>query len=180
MKARKGTYLDVFTAAARDGIERAYCDGELVSTDDPPKLSRNQEHTIDLVVHAGKDARAFEQGDLERALRWGEGELKLRSPSGEEQLFSLSSACPVCGFSVPELDPRFFSFNTKQGRCERCEGEGTVEKAASARKTKKKKRGKPAAEAPEPERVACPLATARAWRRSRARCASRASATTSS
>jgi excinuclease ABC subunit A len=155
VKARKGTYYDVFTAAAREGIEHAYCDGKLVSTEDPPKLSRNQEHTIDLLIHAAKDARAFEQVELERALRWGEGELKLRASNGEEQLFSLSSACPACGFSVPELDPRFFSFNTKQGRCDRCEGEGTIEKAASARKTKKK-RGKAAAEAPEPVRVPCP------------------------
>src|SRR5690606_1037081 len=50
VSARKGTYLDVFTSAARSGIERAFCDGELVSTDSPPKLAKTREHTIDLVI----------------------------------------------------------------------------------------------------------------------------------
>jgi excinuclease ABC subunit A len=126
VKARKGTYLDVFTAAARGGIELAFCDGVRVSTESPPKLKKALEHNIDLVIGAFAEASTFERAALERALDWGEGELKLRTESGSEQLFSTTSACPKCGFSVPELDPRFFSFNTKQGRCETCEGAGVI------------------------------------------------------
>jgi len=126
VKARKGTYLDVFTAASRGGIELAFCDGTRVSTESPPKLKKAVEHDIDLVIGGFDDAAAFDDAALERALHWGEGELKLRTESGSEQLFSTTSACPKCGFSVPELDPRFFSFNTKQGRCETCEGAGVI------------------------------------------------------
>ncbi len=126
VKSRKGTYLDVFTAASRGGIELAFCDGTRVYTESPPKLKKTLEHDIDLVIGGFDEASAFDDATLERALHWGEGELKLRTESGSEQLFSTTSACPKCGFSVPELDPRFFSFNTKQGRCETCEGAGVI------------------------------------------------------
>ncbi|HTQ04402.1 MAG TPA: excinuclease ABC subunit UvrA [Polyangiaceae bacterium] len=126
VKARKGTYLDVFTAASRGGIELAFCDGTRVYTESPPKLKKALEHDIDLVIAGFDDTSTFDDATLERALLWGEGELKLRTEAGSEQLFSTTSACPKCGFSVPELDPRFFSFNTKQGRCETCEGAGVI------------------------------------------------------
>lgn len=125
VQARKGTYLDVFSSAARDGIESAWCDGKLVSTDDPPRLAKNREHSIDLVVAAGTTGRRLLREQLDLALEWGGGAVKLRSAGGE-RLLSARSACPVCGFSVPELDPRWFSFNTRQGRCDRCEGEGVL------------------------------------------------------
>jgi excinuclease ABC subunit A len=126
VKARKGTYLDVFTAASRGGIELAFCDGVRVYTESPPKLKKANEHDIDLVMGGFAEPTTFDDATLERALHWGEGELKLRTEAGSEQLFSTTSACPRCGFSVPELDPRFFSFNTKQGRCETCEGAGVI------------------------------------------------------
>jgi excinuclease ABC subunit A len=125
VQARKGTYLDVFSAAARDGIESAYADGKLVSNDDPPRLARSQEHTIDLLILADVEAKTISDADFARALRWGNGAIKLRV-GGKETLHSTLSACPKCGFSVPELDPRWFSFATKQGRCETCEGEGVI------------------------------------------------------
>jgi excinuclease ABC subunit A len=125
VKARKGTYLDVFTNAARGGIESAFADGELVRTDDPPRLSRAKEHIIDLVISGPSEPGRFTREQLEKALSWGQGEIKLRSDA-EEALFSTVSACPKCGLSVPELDPRFFSFNTKQGQCETCEGAGRL------------------------------------------------------
>ncbi len=125
VQARKGTYLDVFTSAARDGIQTAWCDGKLVSTDDPPRLARNREHDIDLVVAAGLTGRRLSREQLDLALEWGGGAVKLRQAKSE-RLLSARSACPVCGFSVPELDPRWFSFNTRQGRCETCEGEGVL------------------------------------------------------
>ena len=126
VKARKGTYLDVFTAAQRGGVRLAFCDGMRVYTESPPQLKKTAEHNIDLVIGVFDEASSFERAAIERALHWGEGELKLRTETGSEQLFSTTSACPKCGFSVPELDPRWFSFNTKQGRCETCEGHGVT------------------------------------------------------
>jgi len=136
VQARKGTYLDVFSAAARDGIEHAYADGKLVPNDDPPRLVRSQEHTIDLVIRADAEAKSIADAEFARALRWGNGAVKLRV-GGKETLYSTLSACPKCGFSVPELDPRWFSFATKQGRCETCEGNGViVEEPKRGRKKK--------------------------------------------
>jgi excinuclease ABC subunit A len=125
--SRKGTYLDVFTAAARAGIERAIADGVDVSTDAPPKLKKTQEHDIDLVMFEG-DLRTLDRKTFDRALGFGRGAVKLRplapSKARSEQLLSTSRTCPSCHTSVPDLDPRFFSFHTKQGRCEACEGTG--------------------------------------------------------
>jgi excinuclease ABC subunit A len=138
VQARKGVYLDVFTAAERAGIAQAFVDGELAPTTDPPRLARTREHTIDLVIAGPSDPKRFELESLQAALRWGKGALKLRSERGEEVLFSTAGACPVCAFSLPELDPRWFSFATKQGRCERCEGAGVLvsERTTGRGKTK--------------------------------------------
>jgi excinuclease ABC subunit A len=126
VEARKGSYLDVFNAADRDGIESAWCDGEWVSTQTPPKLSRTKEHSIDLLVRAAGSLTDLSLEQLEKALAWGKGAVRLMSSSGELERFSTDSACPTCGFSVPELDPRWFSFNTKQGMCPTCEGSGLI------------------------------------------------------
>lgn len=136
VESRKGTYLDVFNAAQRSGIERAYSDGVLIDTDDPPKLNRNKEHDIDLVM-GEIEAPGLDGRLLKRALEWGHGAVKLlpvgkRSANGVRR-FSTRSACPRCGFSVPELDPRWFSFNTPQGRCESCEGRGSIERVRKKR-----------------------------------------------
>src|SRR6187431_701 len=136
VQARKGTYLDIFSAAARDGIEASYADGKLVSNDEPPRLVRSQEHTIDLLIRADVEGKLLSDQDFARALRWGNGAVKLRS-GGKETLYSTLSACPKCGFSVPELDPRWFSFATKQGRCETCEGNGAI--LLEAKRGRKKK-----------------------------------------
>ncbi len=138
VRARKGTYLDVFAAAERGGIEQAVCDGALVSTGEPPRLAKTKEHTIDLVVVPKIDAKRTTREDLARALELGAGSVKLRDATGKEQLYSLQSACPHCGFSAPELDPRWFSFATKQGRCERCEGAGVLETEPAAKRGRKK------------------------------------------
>ncbi len=139
VRARKGTYLDIFSAAARGGIVHAYADGKSVQTDTPPKLSRNQQHTILLVVEAAQTLDRLSAERLGCALSWGKGEVVLRSKAGEERIFSTHGSCPECGFSESELDPRIFSFNTEQGRCAHCEGKGVVEPSAP------KKRGRPKA-----------------------------------
>ncbi len=122
VRARKGTYLDVFTAAARAGVQEAVVDGALVSTDAPPRLRKAKEHDIDLVLWTGR-ASLLPREPFEQALRWGKGLVRLVS-EGQETLLSAAHSCPLCGLAVPELDPRFFSFNTKQGACEACAGTG--------------------------------------------------------
>jgi excinuclease ABC subunit A len=125
VRGRKGTYLDVFTAAARAGVQEAVCDGERVSTDAPPRLVRAREHTIDLVLWAGP-AGELPRERFDQALRWGQGTVKVRR-GGRELLLSAERSCPRCGTAVPELDPRWFSFNTAQGRCPDCEGTGRLD-----------------------------------------------------
>jgi len=129
VRARKGTYLDLFTSASRAGITAARVDGAIVAIDPPPKLAKTREHTIDLIVHYGK-LRQLDRALYDRALAWGNGSLRVAAgtPSGKpgpsEELLSTARACPKCGTGVPELDPRWFSFNTKQGQCDACEGTG--------------------------------------------------------
>ena len=172
VRARKGTYLDVFTAAARAELPWALADGVLVPTDRPPKLAKHSEHDIDLLIYQGELA-ALERGVLERALRLGKGQIAVARLDGapgrarldgaagrarptatsrvapkksaasrstkrdaavppvpppetwsDEELLSTVRACARCGRAVPELDPRWFSFHTKQGRCAECEGTG--------------------------------------------------------
>ncbi|NUP13514.1 MAG: excinuclease ABC subunit UvrA [Polyangiaceae bacterium] len=128
VQARKGTYLDVFTAAARAGFGQAIADGVMVETDKPPRLKKTHEHTIDIVVHEGSLAE-LPRALFDRALSFGKGAVKIRKAnaptSGEgDVLISTLRSCRLCGESVPELDPRYFSFNTKQGQCETCEGSG--------------------------------------------------------
>ena len=125
VRARKGTYLDVFTAAARAGFAEAYCDGERVRTDTPPRLKKTQEHTIDLVISEGRSLDALSRETFDRALLLGQGALVLVAKAGAApELLSTERSCPACGTGVPEIDPRWFSFNTKQGQCAACEGLG--------------------------------------------------------
>ncbi|MCS6900396.1 MAG: excinuclease ABC subunit UvrA [Myxococcales bacterium] len=123
VRARKGTHLDVFTAAARAGFERARCDGKLVMTDTPPKLKKTAEHTIDVIVSEGIAVARISPERLSKGLMMGQGSLKVES-EGEVLLLSTSRTCARCGTGVPEIDPRWFSFNTVQGRCPVCEGSG--------------------------------------------------------
>ena len=123
--ARKGTYLDLFTAAARAGISHAIVDGVVRATDSPPRLDKRKEHTIDLVIHEGRGS-ALTREAFDQALTFGRGALKVTGGRGGEELYSTTRTCASCGTGVPELDPRWFSFNTKQGRCEECEGAGVL------------------------------------------------------
>lgn len=129
VRARKGTYFDLFTAASRAGIKAARVDGAIVPVDPPPKLAKTKEHTIDLIVHYGR-LSLLDRSSFERALAWGNGALRVAdgAPSAKgnrsERMLSTARTCPSCGTGVPEIDPRWFSFNTKQGQCESCEGTG--------------------------------------------------------
>jgi len=129
VRGRKGIYRDVFSAAERAGVSQALCDGELVSTSSPPKLARSKEHHIDLICFAGR-ARQLDQSTFDSALAFGEGQVVVAphpvdpwNPARDE-LMSTTRTCRSCERALPELDPRWFSFNTAQGRCEACDGTG--------------------------------------------------------
>jgi len=160
VRARKGTYLDLFSAASRAGIERAYVDGKETRTDPPPQLTRSKPHTILLALTPSVSVAQLSAEALGQALSWGKGEIVLRSPDGKEQIFSTHGSCPQCGFSESELDPRIFSFNTEQGRCAHCEGNGvvpaTASRAAPARRSKKKQKPKAPDSDAAPLNVVCP------------------------
>ena len=138
VRGRKGTHLEVFASAERIGVSHALADGKLVATRRPPKLARTKEHTVELVVHEGSMAK-LPRDAFDRALSLSRGQLVLaHAPAGSEgprRLFSTARACGACGTAIPELDPRWFSFNTAEGRCAECGGTGTAggEDALAAR-----------------------------------------------
>jgi excinuclease ABC subunit A len=140
VRARKGTYLDLFTNAARAGVTTARVDGAIVAVDPPPKLTKAKEHTIDLIVYYGPLAK-LDRATFDRALVWGAGAVRVgpgaptAKPASGEEMLSTSRACTGCGTGIPELDPRWFSFNTKQGQCEDCEGTGVEGGLAEATET---------------------------------------------
>ena len=140
VEARKGTYLEVFNGADRDGIAWALCDGVRVETSRPPKLARTKEHDIDLVIQESVSLRKLDEGALDRALSWGAGKVKVQRARGDVTLYGTQSACDSCGLAIPELDPRWFSFNTKQGACPRCAGSGAVEVSDAKPKTRQRRR----------------------------------------
>ncbi|MBS2012272.1 MAG: excinuclease ABC subunit UvrA [Deltaproteobacteria bacterium] len=136
VRARKGTYLDLFTSAARAGLQSARVDGAIVAIDPPPRLAKAREHTVDLIAFYGPLSE-LDRATFDRALAWGAGAIRIgpgtptaNEAPGEEML-STARACSSCGAGIPELDPRWFSFNTKQGQCSACEGTGVHGGAAA-------------------------------------------------
>ncbi len=126
--ARKGYYTDLARWAAKKGYRQLRVDGELLPTAPWPRLSRFSEHTIELPV-AQLEVGARQEGPLRealaRALDFGKGLLHVLGPgSAKVTVFSTRRACPSCGASFAELDPRLFSFNSKHGWCESCFGTG--------------------------------------------------------
>ncbi len=132
VRARKGTYLDLFNDASRAGIKTARVDGAIVATDPPPKLKKTIEHDVDLICFYGELA-SLDRPTFDRALSFGSGALRIADGSPRlklveaEKIVSTARACSECGTGVPEVDPRWFSFNTKQGQCEQCLGTGRAD-----------------------------------------------------
>ncbi len=122
IRARKGTHFEVFVAAERAGLGAVLVDGARVDPAEPPKLPRHREHDIDFILFEGRGGDA-PSDTIERALTFGDGQLVL-STEGRELVLSTARTCPRCDVALPELDPRWFSFNTAQGRCSRCDGTG--------------------------------------------------------
>ena len=133
VRGRKGTHLDVFDTIRRAGLIRVRVDGQVTElTDPPPKLAKTKAHDIEavvdrLVVREGIRPRLAESIDL--ALKLSGGTVIISAQSGEvweDQTLSIHFACPSCGSSFQELEPRTFSFNSPQGACPTCDGLGTV------------------------------------------------------
>jgi excinuclease ABC subunit A len=129
VQGRKGEFRDLFESVRKQGFIRAYVDGKQVELADPPKLNRRQNHTISIVVDR-LAVRAEDRGRLtdsiETALKLAEGVVEVQNvTSGGAELFSERYGCPTCGLSLPELEPRQFSFNSPFGACAACGGLGT-------------------------------------------------------
>ncbi|MCF8050092.1 MAG: excinuclease ABC subunit UvrA [Desulfobacterales bacterium] len=124
---RKGFHKDVLARALKRGFAEARIDGEIVRIEPDMALSRYHEHWIDLVVGRLERGR-IRPGKIGRlvddALAEGNGSLAVVDRNGEEALFSVHGVCPGCGIGMEPLDPRLFSFNSRQGACPRCGGLG--------------------------------------------------------
>jgi excinuclease ABC subunit A len=129
VQGRKGEFRDLFESVRKQGFIRAYVDGALIEVADPPKLNRRQNHSISVVVDrlvVRTDDRGRLTDSIETALKLAEGLVEVfNAETGTVETFSEKYGCPVCGISMPELEPRHFSFNSPFGACPTCGGLGT-------------------------------------------------------
>jgi excinuclease ABC subunit A len=121
---RKGFHKEVLARALKKGFREARIDGRLTALEEGMALSRYHEHTIELVV--GQLPSKNLASLVDQALKIGKGSLTLLDRHGQEEILSLSGTCPTCGISLEPLDPRLFSFNSKQGACPACGGLGVT------------------------------------------------------
>ncbi len=137
VSARKGEHTEVLADLRAKGFTRARIDGAIVDLDPLPALAKSHKHTIDVVVDRLKvrpDAKQRLAESFETACRLGQGRaLVFDADSGREQLFSTRFACPICDYSLAELEPRLFSFNSPLGACPTCDGLGEIDEFEPAR-----------------------------------------------
>ncbi|WP_288504546.1 excinuclease ABC subunit UvrA [uncultured Haemophilus sp.] len=130
VKNRKGEHVKLLDSLAAQGYIRARIDGEICDLSDPPELTLQKKHTIEVVVDRFKvrsDLATRLAESFETALELSGGTAvvaDMDNPKAEELVFSANFACPHCGYSVPELEPRLFSFNNPAGACPTCDGLG--------------------------------------------------------
>ena len=127
---RKGEQLELFTELRAQGFVRLRVNGQVYEMDALPKLAKNNKHSVDVVIDRLKvrpDSRQRLAESFETALTHANGRaIALEMDSGKEHLFSSRFACPICSYSLQELEPRLFSFNNPMGACPRCDGLGTI------------------------------------------------------
>ena len=127
---RKGEQVNLLDELRAQGFVRVRIDGAVHEIDALPKLKKNIKHTVEVVVDRIKVRAELKQRlaeSFETALRHADGRaLAVEMDSGKEHLFSAKFACPVCSYSLPELEPRLFSFNNPMGACPRCDGLGQI------------------------------------------------------
>ncbi|MEG0164076.1 excinuclease ABC subunit UvrA [Anaerorhabdus sp.] len=129
VKEQKGTQKDLFAKLQKDGYVRVRVDGEVKLLEDEIVLEKNKKHTVEIVVDRivkSSDSKSRLHDSLENALRQSDGTVIVKTPE-EELLFSSNYACKICGFSVPHLEPRLFSFNAPLGACPTCNGLGVTQ-----------------------------------------------------
>jgi excinuclease ABC subunit A len=130
VSARKGEYQHLLGELNAQGFVRARIDGELYELDDPPQLDLKKKHDIEVVVDRFRvrgDLHLRLAESIETALKLSGGILRVAAmdePEATPTTFSAAFACPICGYSIPELEPRLFSFNNPAGACPTCDGLG--------------------------------------------------------
>ncbi len=129
VRARKGEHVKMLEDYLKQGFVRARVDGEFCELSDPPKINKNQKHTIEIVVdrliiREGIESRLTDS--LETAMKLSGGLVIASVQDGEDTLFSQNYACPDCNISIEELTPRMFSFNNPYGACPTCTGLGIL------------------------------------------------------
>ncbi|HEM4766761.1 excinuclease ABC subunit UvrA [Streptococcus suis] len=127
VRKKKGQHKTIFEKVQKDGYVRVRVNGDVYDVSDVPELSKSKAHNIEVVVDRivikeGIRSRLFDS--IEAALRIADGYVIIDTMDEKELLFSEYYACPVCGFTVPELEPRLFSFNAPFGSCSDCDGLG--------------------------------------------------------
>jgi excinuclease ABC subunit A len=127
---RKGEQVDLFAELRAKGFVRVRVDGNVCEIDAVPKLAKSTKHTVEVVVDRLKVREEFKQRlaeSFETALRHGDGRaIAVEMDTGREHLYSAKFACPICNYSLSELEPRLFSFNNPVGACPRCDGLGSI------------------------------------------------------
>jgi excinuclease ABC subunit A len=127
---RKGEQLDLFAELRAKGFVRVRVDGKAYEIDAVPKLAKTTKHTVEVVVDRLKVRAEFKQRlaeSYETALRHADGRaIAVEMDTGREHLYSAKFACPICNYSLSELEPRLFSFNNPVGACPRCDGLGSI------------------------------------------------------
>jgi excinuclease ABC subunit A len=127
---RKGEQVDMFNELRAQGFTRLRINGEVYEIDSLPALQKNKKHTVEIVVDRLKvniESKQRLAESFETALRHADGRaLAVEMDSGIEHLFSSKFACPICNYSLPELEPRLFSFNNPMGACPKCDGLGVI------------------------------------------------------
>ena len=124
---RKGEYRELFSKLAKKGYVRVRVDGIMYNLDEVPTLDKNKRHEIEVVVDrvfVSSEEKSRIHQSISTALRESEGIVKVITDRDEEEIFSENLACPKCGFSMPEPEPRLFSFNSPYGACPTCTGLG--------------------------------------------------------
>lgn len=127
IKSKKGQHKKTFEKIKKQGYVRVRVDGEIYDITEVPELEKNKNHQIEIVIDRivikeGVRSRLFDS--IEAALRLGDGYALVDIIDGEELSFSEHYACPICGFTVGEIEPRLFSFNAPYGACPECDGLG--------------------------------------------------------
>ncbi len=129
VKGRKGEHLTLIDQLRKQGYVRARIDGEVIELDAMPALDKNRQHTIEVVIDRFRvrdDLQTRLADSFETAINLSEGIASIAFIDGDREdiVFSAQFACPECGHSIPELEPRLFSFNNPSGACQACDGLG--------------------------------------------------------